>query len=61
MISGDGNNSGDITASDLNSVWRPENGSAGYLSGDYNLSGDVTVADRNLYWRVNNGKASQVP
>ena len=61
LISGDGDASGGVAASDRNLVWRPQNGQAGYKSGDYDLSGGVGSIDRNSKWRVNNGKSSQIP
>ncbi|MGE5810107.1 MAG: SGNH/GDSL hydrolase family protein [Ignavibacteria bacterium] len=61
MLSGDGNGSGFVTASDNNVVWLPQNGGTGYFTGDYNLSGTVSAADNNLCWLANNGKASQIP
>jgi hypothetical protein len=61
MFAGDGNASGNVSAADQNSYWRPQNGSFGYKSGDYNLSGNVSAADLNSFWRTNNGLFSQVP
>lgn len=61
LFAGDGNASGDIGASDRNSIWRAQNGLSGYRTGDFNLSGDVSAADRNTFWRPNNGRAAQVP
>jgi hypothetical protein len=61
MFAGDGNASGNISAADQNSYWRPQNGSFGYKTADYNLSGNVSAADLNSYWRTNNGIFSQTP
>jgi hypothetical protein len=61
MYAGDGDGSGGINASDRNLIWRPQNGSLGYLSGDFDLSGGVNATDRNLFWRPNNGTVTQVP
>lgn len=63
MLTGDGNASGSVTASDNNSVWLPQflAGQDGYKSGDYNLNSSVTASDNNSFWLPNNGKDSQVP
>lgn len=61
LYAGDGTGNGAITISDRNGVWRPQNGTSGYLSGDYNLSGSVTITDRNSAWRPNNGISTAVP
>ncbi len=61
MMSGDGNASSGVTATDKNSVWRTQNGTNGYLMGDFNLSGGITASDKNNHWRVNNGKTTQIP
>jgi hypothetical protein len=61
LLAGDGNANGAVNAVDVNSVWRPQNGSYGYLSGDFNLSGTVNATDQIMYWRANNGLMTQVP
>ncbi len=61
LRSGDGNATGSVSASDNNLVWRPQNGSLGYLMGDFNLTGSVSASDTNLHWRINNGRISQIP
>ena len=61
LVAGDGNATGDVSAADRNTVWRPQNGLAGYRNADYNLSADVSATDRNSFWRPNNGRATQVP
>ncbi len=58
---GDGNASGDVTASDFLSIWLPDNGNAGYLAADFNMDGQVTAFDFLTVWLVSNGQASQVP
>ncbi len=58
---GDGNASGDVTASDFLNVWLPDNGNAGYLAADFNMDGQVTAFDFLLVWLVSNGQSSQVP
>jgi hypothetical protein len=61
MISGDGNSSYDVTASDFCIIWNDQNGTSGYLSGDFDLNGVVTDADKLLHWLANNGRVSQIP
>ncbi|MEK7671855.1 MAG: hypothetical protein AAB344_06515, partial [Bacteroidota bacterium] len=61
MYAGDGNGDGGVDAIDRNTVWRPQNGSGGYLAGDFTLDGGVDAIDRNTMWRPNNGIGTQVP
>ena len=61
MFAGNGNGDGSINATDLNAVWRVQNGSInGYYNGDFNLDTYVNATDLNGFWRVNNGTLSQV-
>jgi hypothetical protein len=63
MKAGDGNGDGGIDAIDINSAWRPNNGTAWSYSkyADFNLDGGIDAIDANAYWRPNNGSATQVP
>jgi len=63
MKAGDGNGDGGIDAADLNSAWRPNNGTTWSYSkyADYNLDGGIDAIDVNGFWRPNNGSATQVP
>lgn len=61
IISGDGDNNGYVTATDLYSIWLPQNGTTGYKNGDFNLDGYVTATDLYSHWLSNNGKSSQIP
>ena len=61
MYAGDGNGDGAVDNSDKNTIWRPNNGQAGYLKADFNLDGSVDNIDKNIKWRPNNGKATNVP
>ena len=63
MRSGDGNSDGGVDAIDLNSIWRPQNGTIWTYKklGDFNLDGGIDAIDVNGHWRGNNGYASQLP
>lgn len=63
MRSGDGNGDGAVDAIDYNSVWLPQNGTAGDYSkaGDFNLDGVIDQADAQNFWLPNNGTGTQVP
>ncbi len=63
LKAGDGNGDGGVDAVDLNSAWRPNNGTAWSYAkyADYNLDGGIDAIDANGYWRPNNGSATQVP
>jgi hypothetical protein len=61
MFGGDGNGDGGVDAIDKNTVWRPANGTSGYLGGDFNLDGGVDATDKNSIWRLKNGTGTQVP
>jgi len=63
MYGGDGESDGDTDASDINLVWRPQNGTGWQYTkfGDYDMDGDIDASDINLVWRPNNGKGTQVP
>lgn len=50
-----------ISTEDINSVWGPEAGTAGYRQGDFNLNGEVQNNDKNLYWKIARGKTSGIP
>jgi hypothetical protein len=64
LIPGDGNSSGNVSASDNVTIWRPNNSqnvtSTNYLlnigKADYNLSGTVSASDNVQMWRPNNSK-----
>lgn len=62
LCAGDGSEDGQITATDLQSFWRTQNGGTeGYHSADFNLNGEVTAADLQGYWRINNSRESRLP
>jgi hypothetical protein len=63
LKAGDGNGDGGIDAIDLNSAWRPNNGTTWTYAklADYNLDGGIDAIDANGFWRPNNGSATQVP
>jgi hypothetical protein len=61
LLGGDGNGDGGVDAIDKNTVWRPTNGTSGYLEADFNLDGGVDAIDVNTVWRPNNGTGTQVP
>jgi len=59
----DANTDGSVNATDYNTYWLPNNGTAWSYSkcSDFNLDGSINATDYNTYWLVNNGKATQVP
>ena len=48
MFGGDGNGDGFINATDLNLVWRPDNGTSGYKSSDFNMDGFINADDTHI-------------
>lgn len=60
---GDANGDGGVDAVDLNTYWRPNNGTTWSYSklSDFNLDGGIDAIDANIYWRPNNGSATQIP
>ena len=61
MIAGDGNGNGQVQNNDSESIWKPDNGTAGYKNSDFNLNGQVQNNDNEIYWKQNNGRGTQVP
>ena len=58
MISGDGNNNGQVENRDKNEVWLIENGLTGYYFGDFNRDGTVDIIDLVDYWKPNSGRGN---
>lgn len=68
LFGGDGNNNGDVSATDLVNFWIPFNGltinASNYSTagaGDFNLNGDVSATDFVNAWIPNNSTISQIP
>jgi hypothetical protein len=61
LYAGDGNGNGNINNTDLNAIWKKENGKVGYKSGDFDLNGGVNIMDKNSYWQINKGKTTNIP
>ena len=61
IYAGDGNGNGNINNTDLNAIWKKENGNIGYKSGDFDLNGGVNIVDKNSYWQLNKGKTTNIP
>ena len=61
MITGDGDNNGQIGLPDKTDTWVFQAGKAGYYSGDFNLDVQVDNIDKDDYWLPNIGKGTQVP
>ncbi len=61
MIAADGNADGIIDNLDIENVWAPQTGEAGYKSGDFNMDTEVDNKDKDDVWVPNEGKGSQVP
>jgi hypothetical protein len=61
MIAADGNADGSIDNLDIESIWNPQAGEAGYKSGDFNLDTQVDNKDKDDKWVPNEGKGSEVP
>jgi|GEM_PF-2911694 len=50
-----------ISIEDIDSVWGPAAGTAGYKQSDFNLNGEVQNDDKNLFWKAARGKSSGIP
>ncbi len=61
MMGGDSNCDGDINESDINLLWKPNAGEAGYRLEDFNLDGQVNNQDKDDCWQPNYGAECQVP
>lgn len=61
MISADGNADGIVNVLDIENVWAPQAGEAGYKSGDYNMDTQVNNIDKDDVLIPNDGKEVQVP
>jgi hypothetical protein len=61
MIAADGNADGFIDDLDMENIWVPQAGDAGYKSGDYNLDTQVDNKDKDDVWVPNEGKGSIIP
>jgi hypothetical protein len=60
MVSGDGNNDGEINNLDKDDVWVFENNQTGYFLGDYDMNSQVNSSDESLLWKANSGKCSMI-
>jgi len=60
MYSGDANGDGFITSVDLNTLWRPNNGTYGYKGADMNMDTFINAHDKNKCYKKNMGKGSAV-
>lgn len=61
MMASDGDASGQVNLSDINSVWDPQAGESGYKPGDFDMDGQVSNPDKDDVWVINEGKGTQVP
>lgn len=62
MIAGDADGTGQVSASDQNSYWLPNNGNlAVYSNADFNMDGQISASDSNVMWQTNNGKITAKP
>jgi hypothetical protein len=61
MMGGDADCDGKILMPDMNILWHPVAGKAGYLPGDFNLDGQVNNLDKDDCWQPNFGKECLVP
>ncbi len=64
MIAGDASRDGSNNATDLNSYWIPQNGTAfdyKTKTADFNLDATINATDLNTFWIPENGKSTQVP
>ena len=65
LFGGDGNGSGNVSASDFVLIFKPSNGQPfDYLTtgrADFNLNGGISASDFVLIFKKNNSKLQQIP
>jgi hypothetical protein len=61
MIGGDSDCNGQISIEDINALWKPNAGHAGYDAGDFNLDGQIDNKDKDDCWQPNYEMECQVP
>jgi hypothetical protein len=61
LIGGDSDCNGQISIEDINALWKPNAGHAGYDAGDFNLDGQIDNKDKDDCWQHNYNMECQVP